>query len=37
MKIKPININGNLCKEFNSVDIEDLSVLSGGYIITPNG
>lgn len=37
MKIKPISINGNLCKEFNSVDIEDLSVLSGGYIITPNG
>ena len=37
MKIKPISINGNLCKEFNSTEIEDLSVLSGGYIITPNG
>lgn len=37
MIIKPVSINGNLCRDFNSIEVENLSVLSGGYIITPNG
>lgn len=36
-KIKPISINGNECKEFNSREFEDISVIEGGYIITPRG
>lgn len=37
MKINPISINGNSCKEFNSSSIEDLDVIVGGYIFTPKG
>lgn len=35
--INPISINGNICKDFKSCDIEEMSVIAGGYIITPRG
>ena len=37
MIINPTSINGKKCKNFNGCNIEDLSVLAGGYIITPYG
>lgn len=37
MLINPVSINGNLCREFMSSTIDDLSVIVGGYIITPRG
>lgn len=38
MKIRPITINGNLSRlEFNSCQKEEISVIEGGYIITPKG
>lgn len=37
MLVRPVSINGNLCKEFKSSSMEDLSVIVGGYIITPHG
>lgn len=37
MTIRPLSINGNQCREFDSTDINELSVLAGGYIITPLG
>ena len=37
MTIRPVSINGNLCKEFKSSTKEELSVIVGGYIITPPG
>lgn len=37
MKIKPLTINKNQKAEFESCDINDLSVLAGGYVITPLG
>ena len=37
MKIKPITINNNQKEEFESCDIDNLSTIAGGYIITPRG
>lgn len=37
MNIKPISIKGNLCREFRSKSIEEISVIEGGYIFTPRG
>lgn len=37
MLIRPVSINGNLCEEFESCQEEELSVIEGGYIITPQG
>ncbi len=38
MKMNPITINGNISSvSFNSCNLEDLTVIIGGYIITPNG
>lgn len=38
MKIRPITINGNLSPvEFKSCTIDELTILIGGYIITPRG
>ena len=37
MKIRPLTINGNQREEFESCDISDLSVIAGGYVITPLG
>ena len=37
MKIRPLTINGNQREEFESCDISDLSVIAGGYVITPFG
>lgn len=38
MKVRPLTINENLSKlEFNSCLKEEMSVIEGGYIITPRG
>ncbi len=37
MTIRPISINENPCKEFASCSMEELSVITGGYIFTPRG
>jgi len=38
MKIRPITINGNeSLVEFNSCNMDELTVIIGGYIITPKG
>lgn len=37
MLVRPISINGNPCKEFNARSKEEISVIAGGYIITPVG
>ncbi len=37
-KIKPITINGNKAPiEFKSCSIDEITVITGGYIITPRG
>lgn len=37
MRIRPISIKGNPCKEFESSSVEELDVIVGGYIFTPRG
>lgn len=38
MKVRPITINGNESLiEFNSCKLDEITVITGGYIITPSG
>ena len=37
MTVRPLSINQNLCCEFSTNAMEELSVMAGGYIITPLG
>lgn len=37
MTVRPLSINQNLCCEFPTNAMEELSVMAGGYIITPLG
>lgn len=37
MTVRPLSINQNPCCEFPTNDMEELSVMAGGYIITPLG